>query len=418
MLGKCTAVLVWCAVAAAAQTPIPRARLAEALGREDLDDVRKIVAQSTAQLGAKAGEPEVPDQFAPIPDTPELSRDEARAAFLRYNDTAGKQAWWKIGLDPTQLTHALREPASMVSGGVDAYVAKLDGGERSLALARQAADFLIWAQQQAGSGVYPFPAYRGPTRSVAFLSAAKYLREMEKQGRLDKIVRNGWVMEDTGDGGLQFDNGEAGVAVLKLYQATHDRRYLDSVVKSADWAAARPLVPNWNYNSFSVYLLASVYAETHEAKYLAAAKKKALIGVIPGQLANGPRAGRWVDAHNARPAYHYIMLRALTALAAVLPAGDPDREAVVGALRLGLKVRNPDFIDRGAPSKDTAIEALIAVHRAFATTPALLSETHSDQALERLGKLLSAEYRSGRMPVGPGPWGRYLREIYLRSAVR
>ena len=34
------------------------------------------------------------------------------------------------------------------------------------------------------------------------------------------------------------------------------------------------------------------------------------------QLTEGPRKGRWADAHNARPPYHYIMVRGLAALAA------------------------------------------------------------------------------------------------------
>jgi len=94
-------------------------------------------------------EPEVPDQFLPIPDTPELTRGEARTAFARYNDAAADRMWWKPGLDPAKLTHALREPAGVISGGVDAYLAKIEDGERSLALARQAAEFLLWAQQQS-----------------------------------------------------------------------------------------------------------------------------------------------------------------------------------------------------------------------------------------------------------------------------
>jgi hypothetical protein len=50
--------------------------------------------------------------------------------------------------------------------------------------------------------------------------------------------------------------GECGVAVLALYEGTKEKKYLDAGRKAADWALARPLVSNWNYNSFSVYLLA------------------------------------------------------------------------------------------------------------------------------------------------------------------
>jgi len=98
---------------------------------------------------------------------------------------------------------------------------------------------------------------------------------------------------------LQFDNGECGIAMFDLFELTQDPRYLDSARQAANWALTRPLCTNWNYNSFSVHLLAKAYDVTQEPEYRDAALKKALLGVIPGQLIDGPRAGRWMDAHNA-----------------------------------------------------------------------------------------------------------------------
>jgi hypothetical protein len=324
--------------------------------------------------------------------------------------------WWKIGLDPTKLDRALREPASVLSGNVAAYRAKLQGAERSLAIAQEAADFLVWAQARAGTGVFPFPAARGVTRDNAFVSEERYLRRAEKAGRLAEVVRNGWVVNDDGDGGLQFDNGECGAALLELYAVTQDQKYLDAAKKAADWALAQPLVVNWNYNSFSVYLLARAYRFTGEAKYLDGATKKALLGVLPGQLTQGPNAGRWNDPHNARPAYHYIMLRALAELAVAMPKIDPARRKVIAALALGLKNRNQDLLARGAANKDKAVEVLVFVNRAFADDEEFLRASRSAPALDALAKLVSEQSRRGSHPLGPREWGQFLEYVTWKGA--
>ena len=389
-----------------------RGELAGALAREDLAAVRQIVAAERAALGEKAGIPDEPDKFIPIPKEGRwLTPAEARTGFARVAPLLDKMTWWRIGLDPTTLTHPLREPASVISGCVAACRGKLDGAEDSLARAKAAADFLMWAQGQAGAGVYPFPAARGVGSSRAFMAGDKLLARIEKEGRLEDAVHNGWVVEDLGDGGLQFDNGECGLALLDLYEFTKDARYLESVRRAADWAVKRPMAPNWNYNSFSAALLARFFQVTGEPRYLAAAKQKATLGVIPGQLKDGPMAGRWIDPHNAKPAYHYIMLRALADLALALPKDDPERAEVVNALRLGLQARNKDFLEKGAPNKDKAMEALLIVKRFLAGEPGFLGDTRSGEALDALGKLVSEEARAGRAPLDPRGWGQYLEYV-------
>lgn len=393
-----------------------RVAAAERANVDDLETVRAQVTEMKHRLGDQAGVPEVPDSFQPIPqDATWLSPAEAQAAFARALPKIERLRWWKPGLDPTHLTHALREPAAVVSGGVEAYRAKLDGGDRALALAREAAEFLLSAQAEAGTGGFPFPATRGGSSTAPFKAAAAFLDRAEREGKLDVYVRHGWLVDDGADGGLQFDNGEAGIALLDLFAVTHERRYLDAAKRAADWAANHRPVKNWNYNSFSVDLLARAFAATGEERYLAAAKRKALVAVIPGQLTDGPRAGRWLDPHNARPAYHYIMLRALTSLLAVLRSDDPSRPALLHALQLGLRARNQDFIGPGAPNKDKAMEALILVQRTFAKDPAFLDATLSSAALEALGKLVSAQYRRGADPLGPREWPLFLGYAQSRS---
>jgi hypothetical protein len=393
------------------------AQLSAALAKQDLQAIREAVAEMNRFLGEKAGVPEVADQFVPIPRNGRwLTADEAAVGFEQLLKQIERYRWWKIGQDPAQLGAALREPAAVVSGCIAACRAKLKGAERSMGLAREAADFLLWAQARGGTGVFPFPASRSKSSSAAFQSAERQLRLAEREGRLQEMLSNGWAINDLGSGGLQFDNGECGVAMLDIYAFTQERKYLDSARAAADWALARPLLSNWNFNSFSVYLLARMHRATGEAKYLQAAASKALLGVIPGQLTQGARAGRWLDAHNAKPTYHYIMLRSLAELAIAVPSSHADRPQVIAALRSGLKARNPDFLSQGAPNKDKAMETLLIVNRAFAGDAEFLNDTQSALALDALAKLVSAQARRGHVPLGASEWGHFLE--YVASGVK
>ena len=400
-------------------SPLPaadssKAALAAALLGEDSAAIRAAVADGLGSLGDKAGVPEVADSYTPVPPSARwLTPPDVQPGFSRNFEKLEQMRWWRIGTDPAKLTQALRAPASVLSGSVAVARAKLDGSARSLAMARDAAGFLLWAQEQAGAGLYPFPAARGTSSDRAMEVATALLAKAEQAGELDRIVRQGWVVDDLGDGGLQFDNAECGVAMFEYYELTGDKRVLASARRAADWAAARPLVTNWNYNSFSVWLLAKAHAVTRDAAFLAAAKKKALLGVIPGQLTTGPHAGRWLDPHNARPAYHYIMLRALTQLAAVVPEPDPDRTAILESLKLGLASRNQEFLSQGVMTKDKAMETLLLVARVFASNRAFLDGSRSTAALDALGRFVSAEARRGKLPLAPREWGMFLE--YVKS---
>lgn len=383
----------------------------------ELAAVRLRVADARAELGGKAGIPEIPDKFDSISkDADWLTLDEAKQCFSRLQREINLKRWWKIGLDPTKLDHALREPASVVSGGVHAVRAGLIDKQKALAQAKEAGDFLVWAQEQAGTGVFPFPTFRGESKDKAFVAAKRYFARAQREGRLDRVIRNGWAIDDTGDGGLQFDNGEAGVAMFELFQETKEPKYLNAATKAADWAMSRPLVVNWNYNSFSVYLLAKAFEVSGDQKYLAAATTKTRLGVIPGQLTDGQYAGRWVDPHNARPAYHYIMLRALAHLAMVMPKDDPARPEILQSLKLGLRARNQDFLGPGAPNKDHAMEVLVFVNRSFCDDKEFLRETFSAEALDALARLVSEQARKGNAPLSPRPLGMFLEYITWKSA--
>lgn len=386
-----------------------RTALQVALAAEDFSAVKRAVEQGRRELGDKAGIPEVADDYLPVPaEARVLNSDEARRAVSKSFAELEQLRFWKIGSDPTKLSAPLRGPAGVVACMIAIHRAKLDDGHTALQEAKEAADFLVWAQDQAGAGCYPFPAAKHTSQERAMQVATRFLERAEATGKLGETVRNGWAYEDHGDGGLQFDNGECGVAVLELYEVTQDKRYLDSALKAADWALTRPLCTNWNYNSFSVNLLAKAHQVTKQPKYLSAALKKALLGVIPGQLTDGPRAGRWMDPHNARPAYHYLMLAALARLASELPADHSDLPAVMQSLKVGLTARNSEILTQGVMNKDKPVECLMLVSQLLGNDMGFLTETNSTAALDILHRLASEEARRGKIPLGPRGWGEML----------
>ncbi len=381
--------------------------LAAAQNAEDESEVKRLMTQAFELLGDQAGIPEIADRFREIPKNAKpLTAREIPTAFDPYIDFIEKQNWWKVGLDPAKTNHLPRELATIIDGCLAARSVNEANAERLLKIAKDAGDFLVWSQDQAGTGVFPFPAVRNG-KGRPFEVAERFMRQAEKEGKLDQVVKNGWAVEDFSDGGLQFDNGLAGVALVQLFEGTKDEKYKKAAIRAADWAATRPVVTNWNYNSFSVFLLAEVYRITGDRKYLEAAKKKTRLGILPGQLIEGPRSGRWADAHNARPAYHYIMVRGLAALASVMPEDDADLPAIVESLRLALLARNPDFA-KGIFNTDSSMEALIRVKMLPQHVSEKLTECKTNEAFEAIERYAAEGCRAGKPVLGPGAWGQLL----------
>jgi hypothetical protein len=420
LLSLCVLVLAACAAPANGDAAADRHEaLVAAMAARDLAAIRREVDAAGRALGARAGEPEVPDRHQPIPrDAPLLSADEARRAVAPALARLQTLAWWRDAPDPRRLGHPLREPAEVVVGALAMAAADPDAAPQARAQAIAAGEFLLRAQREAGSGGFPFPASRGVSDTAPFRSSARFLARAERGGFLDAVVRNGWIVDDRGDGGLQFDNGECGAAMLALHAATGDARYLDAARRAADWAIAQPLAANWNYNSFSVFLLAEFARVSGETRYLDAAVDKARFGVIPGQLREGRHAGRWVDPHNARPAYHYIMLRSLASLLMALPADHAARAEIDAALRLGLRARNRDYAGPGAANKDHALQALRIVEALGRHDRSLVEDTGSRDALDALRRLSAAQWRAGRAPLGPRAFGELLADAAAPRAVR
>lgn len=390
------------------------AELGFAMAARDEAAIRSIVASAREELGERAGVPEVPDKPRPpvTGDSSPLTPAEIESGFHRILRTLHQQKWWRTGLDPRRTGHLPREVATFIEGCVAGCRANSTHRTQLLAEAIEAGDYLLWTQREAGTGVFPFPAFEGG-KGAAFEAATRFLQRARESGRLEQVTRKGWVIDDLNDGGLQFDNALCGVALLELFEVSREERFRKGAIDAVEWAMRRPCVPNWNYNSFSVHLLARAHAVSRDPRHLAAALEKARLGVLPGQLTSGPRTGRWLDPHNARPAYHYILIRGLLSLLPELPPDSPDRPILALAIRNGFAARNPDFARAGLVNVDSAMEALL-LHRSLPTgLQSVIGPCGTQEAWDILERHCVARLRRDQAPFSPGVAGRFF-ESQLR----
>lgn len=308
------------------------------LAASDATVVRAAVEKAVAILGPWAGNPETATRYFPPVVTTPFPPEKLREWWLKEIERGVRGLSWRKNPagDPRIMTAGLREAAWPLDGL--ARTALVVPAQRAALTphVRAGADWLV-ARQHA-SGVFPFPVGPGlnPKEKVGHI-VARIIKQHP-----DMVV-DGWLPDDRTDGGLQFDNGLCGRALVSAWELTLDDRYLAAARRAGDWAITRPLVSNWNYNAFSVGLLARLATATGEEKYLAAAVSKAAAGVLPGQLPGG----RWFDAHNASAVYHNILLRELLELFRALPASHAFRPVLLDALRRGLDQAAAETLARG-----------------------------------------------------------------------
>lgn len=283
-------------------------KLNAALLTESVDEVGKVVAEWSAILGEQAG---LPDGRRPGDRPGSLRLDEAAATGLFV------EALRSEGRAVKQLTAGSPLPDQMVRfyGYVLDGLATIrpslqdhatDDREAADALARGVAKVLLTLQQP--DGFFPFPDLRG--KNIRF---GEMIEKRLAAGQA--AVHDGWVVTADADGGTQFDTGICGVALLHAGETFNDPAWIAAGLRAADWAMRQRCVANFNYNAFSVSLLARAYKVNSNSQYLDAALAKFRLGVAPGQAANG----RWIDSHNARTVYHVIILRAIGDLLNALP---------------------------------------------------------------------------------------------------
>lgn len=415
-----------------------RCNIAKAQQAKNLSEVKRLTNIYIKLLGHQAGIPESPVRFRRliVLQKAKLPKIDIATAFDAYVREIEKRAWWSSHPNPTAENQGeTRDVASAISGLLAARRAGASHSNHLLQMAKDAGDYLLWSQEQAGKRLYPYPVMGGKSGRWGELALSseivgssgrdwqvnqRLIRLASEQNNLQEVLINGWIVSDLGEGGSQYNNGLAGVAVLELYQASGEQKYLDSARLVADWAISQPVVPNWNYNAFSVYLLAKMYEITGDKRYLESAKEKARLGIYPGQLRSGARSGYWADPHNARLVYHYILVRGLSALVAILPKNDPDFLQAFNTLSLALD-RNTELLKNGVPvnpdrismatSASTVLEVLSRLKLDLPTLSCQKLNKDSNRVIKLLARYAISELARGQLPVEPASWGFYLETL-------
>jgi hypothetical protein len=288
-------------------------KLAAAMKSDDAAQVRAVTEEMRTILGDQAG---VPDGRRAGRKSEAQPMSEAAATKLFLDALAGEGRYTRSLVEgkplPDQMvrlyayvlsaTNTIRPFAEKHQPDTVADLDKLTGGVAG-----------ILTKLQQPDGHFPFPDLRG--RNIRF---GDMIQSQLDSGKA--TVRDGWIISPDPDGGSQFDTGVCGSALLAAGQLQANDAWKSAGRRAADWALSQPCCANFNYNAFSVSLLANAFRSSGDTKYLDGAVKKFRVGVAPGQAPNG----RWLDAHNARTVYHVIILRGIGDLASVLPA---DRQA-------------------------------------------------------------------------------------------
>lgn len=362
-----------------------RSALANAMARRD----EAAIAEATAAWRAFNIElpPELPERYQTSAVRSPDRRDAttlARSLWPRLVD----RAWWRS--DPV-TPRPLREPAKFIQAALIGY--ELTGDPAMLDAASEAGDYLISVQRISQSGVFGFPVPRGNLDRPENRAAARFLAEADANGiPRDRVLREGWIIEDLGNGDLNYDNGLVGEALFSLYRASGQERFRNAAVAAAEWALTRPIVPNYNYNGFTVALLAAAYDVTAEQRYLEDALVRARLGVLSGQEREGPLAGSWIDPHNRRHVYRFIMVRQLSRLRASLPDDSTAVLELDQAIRAAVVALEREMdAGGGLTVGDAGVEAYCALAALEGSAPGQLSNVAAlSRRASEDGALLSA----------------------------
>jgi hypothetical protein len=347
-----------------------RRGLAEAMVKEDPRAIETAVARLHEALGEWTAVPEAKPRFAGSPNpnsaiTPQRLERLWSAGWAAAEKAYGGNGRW--GLPSTDLRGSvkdlpadhpkarhtiLRRTAYVIIGGV---VAMRHGfGDEAAVGSRlkEGLDYLLSVQKP--NGLFPFPDVRGWDPHFKEPLESLYHQHPE-------AFEDGWVIDDFGDGGLQFDNGVCAVAMLAAFEHFGTAAHRESAERACRWAVGRPAVPNWNYNAFSVWALARCAEVSKGEEFRAPAARKAVLGILPGQLPSG----RWLDRHNSRTVYHAIILRGLAALYRVLPAEENLRQWVRSAIERAEAALVNELYASGASDGDHSLTALCEVEKAL-----------------------------------------------------
>lgn len=330
----------------------------------DMAGVLSTVDEIKAMLGPLAGTPAKPEHYALPINTVSPDRDVLIGTWdALFGEVLSRRG--VRGAPAAENRSELREHAYIALACVAAIDADLPQARRQVARVREELDYLL--ARQDTDGLFPYPAY--PALGDAppkVLDRVARLRA-EHPG----AVRDRYLYLNVPD--MQFDVGCCGVAMIAGYDLLGRRDYLESARRAGEWAIQSAMSANWNHNAFSVWLLSKLYQQSGEARYLEAALSKAEFGVLPGLLPSG----RWIDPHNAAQNYHFIMVRALSSLAAAMPTGHPKRAMIVERVLLATDSRVEDILEDGVSNTISALWGLSDVIQNHGGTPQRLDAAHA-----------------------------------------
>lgn len=347
--------------------PLPSAVAAkEALLRAGATrEPQAIAAQITLLECVHANSPpERPERYLPrLLEQPQLTVRERDAAIERMWRRAQPSLWWER---KSAMPQPLRVPAEAIQASLSSWRMSGQAAEH-LARARRAGDYLLQVQADSGSGVFGFPL-NADLNSPNGRLAERFIAEVKRRKVLDQVTRGGWIIDDLSEGDLNYDNGLAGQALIALGEATGDARYIDAAVRAGEWATRRPIVANFNYNGFSAALLADLFRITGDRKWLDTAAELVIHGVLSGQWRHGPEGGSWIDPHNKRLVYRYIMIGQMADVLRAMPADDPRGAAIRDGLEKAISAaESQQSAAGGIGNLNSAIVALCKVRASVGT---------------------------------------------------
>lgn len=279
-------------VARADLAPALRRQFFAAAERHDDGELTRLRGEIVAALGKQAGVPETGlRKYVPIDTAPPSLAHVCDCWTNTLRDLAGRYPWQneKSGRRPRPRAIGRWVRALYLTGAADKTASA--GAEALLAI-------------QGTDGVFGFPVPAPGEKGRLAVSARRLVSVLEKRGRT--VIEKGYIVQDGGTGELNFDNGEAAMALLTAYAATGNTAWLEAARRAGEWGLRQPLVPNWNYNCFHGWLAARLYRITGETPYLEASVALLRYGVLAGQMDDG----NWFDAHNASAQYRAVMIRA------------------------------------------------------------------------------------------------------------
>lgn len=382
-------------------TPVPRsvleaaqrfdAPLARAQASGDELAIAAAVCGARAALGVWQGVAERQADYRRVEDAPlEPARVIGPYVAALRRQLLGREPWARSGgaLDGTLVSEPLRAACEIVQAYAEILPLAGEAAPSFRTAARAGADWLL--RLQRAEGVFPYPdlsddaqrfladcAARGSDEvacrsqlpralELALIGKQKWI----EQGSPPGVLVDGWFVVDP-DGGLQFDTGTCGVALLLAGEVLEEPRYIDAARRAAAWAESGAMISlNWNYNAFSVELAATLAAYERRTgnqpefeRWRTAALRRARLGVLPGALTDG----RWFDPHNARIVYHHIILRGLARLAEVV-----DDAWVAATLDAAVRRSAEEIEAHGATAWSDGIQAHLYAQRAGRDTRATL----------------------------------------------